>query len=68
MELAAGLSRALGAKPPVVTAEHRASDVRHVFASSDKAARELGFRAKVSFEDSVRELATAPQRESVRSA
>jgi len=66
LELAATLSRALGARPPVVTAEHRASDVRHVFASSEKAARELGFRAAVSFEDGVRELAAAPQRESVR--
>lgn len=64
LELAAGLSRALGAKPPVVTAEHRASDVRHVFASSEKAARELGYLASTAFDDGVRELASAPQRQS----
>jgi dTDP-L-rhamnose 4-epimerase len=36
--------------------------VRHITASADRARRELGFRAAVSFEDGVREFATAPLR------
>jgi len=36
--------------------------VRHVVASPDRAAAALGFTAHVSFEEGVREFATAPLR------
>ena len=61
-ELAAGLSAASAGPPPETTGEYRLGDVRHVFASTERAAAELGFDASVSFEDGVRELATAPLR------
>jgi len=60
LELAEALSRVLGASAPVVTGEYRVSDVRHIFASSDRAAAELGYRAGVEFEEGIRELASAP--------
>ena len=42
---------------PVVTGEWRAGDVRHVFASPERAASELGFRAVEDFEAGMREFA-----------
>ena len=66
LELARALALFLRAPEPLVTGEHRASDVRHVFASSEKAARELGFRARTSFADGVRAYAREPLREAVR--
>ncbi len=47
---------------PVVTGQYRLGDVRHVVASPERAARELGFRAQVGFADGMREFATAPLR------
>lgn len=47
---------------PVVTGEFRAGDVRHVFASPQRAADVLGFRAAVPFADGVAEFATAELR------
>jgi len=64
-DMAAELSRAAGGPPPVVTGEYRLGDVRHVVASPDRATDELGFRAATSFEDGIREFATAPLREPV---
>ena len=65
-DLAATLAdHAPGTRAPVVTGEFRLGDVRHVFASPDRAARVLGFRAEVSFADGVREFATAPLRATV---
>ena len=58
-EFATTLSRELGGPEPVVTGEFRLGDVRHVTASADRARRELGFRARVDFEDGVREFARA---------
>jgi dTDP-L-rhamnose 4-epimerase len=49
-EMATALSRALAGPPPVVTGEFRLGDVRHVVASPDRAARELGFRAATDIE------------------
>jgi dTDP-L-rhamnose 4-epimerase len=46
----------------VVTGQYRLGDVRHVVASADRARDELGFSARISFEDGVREFATAPLR------
>jgi dTDP-L-rhamnose 4-epimerase len=42
-----------------VTGDFRLGDVRHVFASPRRAERELGFRARVPFEDGMRSFATA---------
>lgn len=51
------LARALSpARPPVVTGAWRAGDVRHVFASPERAAEELGFRATTSFTSGLRTL------------
>ncbi|HWK26274.1 MAG TPA: NAD-dependent epimerase/dehydratase family protein [Solirubrobacter sp.] len=46
------LARAIGGEP-VVTGEWRAGDVRHVFASPERAAAALGFRAAEDFHQSV---------------
>ncbi len=62
LELATALATALGGQAPIVTGRYRAADVRHVFASSDKAARELGFTARIEFADGMRELAAMPLR------
>ena len=58
-ELAAALHVAAGQKmpPPVVTGEFRLGDVRHVFASAERAEEVLGFRAREPFEASVAEFA-----------
>lgn len=54
-----------GAPEPVVTGAFRLGDVRHVFASPERAARLLGFRAEIAFADGVREFAKAPLRAAV---
>ena len=62
-EMAGALGRAIPGSPePVVTGEWRAGDVRHVFASPERAARELGFTAQEDFEAGMREFATAELR------
>jgi dTDP-L-rhamnose 4-epimerase len=57
--LAATSARAVS---PTVVGGYRLGDVRHVFASPTKAAECLDFRATVSFEDGVREFASASLR------
>ena len=61
-DLAATLAAAMDGPQPVVTGQYRLGDVRHVTASPERAAAELGFRAQVSFADGVTEFATAPLR------
>jgi dTDP-L-rhamnose 4-epimerase len=61
-ELAATLAIATGGPAPVVTGRYRLGDVRHVVGDPAKAARMLGFRARIGFTDGIRELATAPLR------
>ena len=63
-DMAHALADAFGpdAPRPVITGGYRLGDVRHVFASPDKAARELGFRAEVAFDQGMREFAHAPLR------
>ncbi len=62
-DMAAALAAAFpGVGPPEVTGAYRLGDVRHVVASPDRAARDLGFRARVPFADGVRAFATAPLR------
>jgi dTDP-L-rhamnose 4-epimerase len=62
-EMATALAAVAGGPAPAVTGDWRLGDVRHVFASTQKAARALGFRAAVSFAAGMEELAAAPLRE-----
>jgi dTDP-L-rhamnose 4-epimerase len=64
-ELAAELSAAASGPAPVVTGEYRLGDVRHITASSGRIAAELGWRARVNFDEGVREFASAPLRAAV---
>ncbi|MBF4636119.1 SDR family NAD(P)-dependent oxidoreductase [Agreia pratensis] len=61
-DMAAAIARASNGSDPVVTGEFRLGDVRHITASSDKMARELGWRATVDFDAGMAEFATAPLR------
>lgn len=61
-ELAALLAATMAGPAPVITGGYRLGDVRHVTASSERAARELGWRARVSLTDGVRAFADAPMR------
>lgn len=62
-DMAAALCAAFGADSPSIVGGYRLGDVRHVFASTDLAARELGFRATIGFEQGMREFATASLRQ-----
>jgi dTDP-L-rhamnose 4-epimerase len=63
LDLARALGRAIPDAPePVVTGEWRAGDVRHIVASPERAAAQLGFRAREDFGAGMREFAGAPQR------
>ena len=48
-----------GAPRPQITARFRLGDVRHVFASAERAAAVLGFRAAVDFDMGMSELSAA---------
>jgi dTDP-L-rhamnose 4-epimerase len=61
-DLATLLAATMGGPPPVITGGFRLGDVRHVTASSERAARELGWRVEVSLMDGVRAFADAPMR------
>jgi dTDP-L-rhamnose 4-epimerase len=61
-DMARALADAFGGPDPQVTGEYRIGDVRHVVASPVRAARELGFSARVEFEDGMRAFATDPLR------
>ena len=65
-DLAAQLSLHSGGPTPVITGEYRLGDVRHITASSERLKTELGWRSRVSFEEGMREFATAPLRAAVR--
>ena len=60
--MARALTRAFDGPEPTVTGEWRAGDVRHVFASANNAADQLGFRAAEDFDAGMREFAAAPLR------
>jgi dTDP-L-rhamnose 4-epimerase len=64
-ELAHELSRALGGPRPRATGAFRLGDVRHVFASTERARERLGFEALVDFESGIAEFAAAPLRDAV---
>lgn len=57
LDMASALAAVMKGPQPLVTGHFRAGDVRHVVASPDRARRELGFIARVTFEDGMRELA-----------
>ncbi|TFV89538.1 NAD-dependent epimerase/dehydratase family protein [Blastococcus sp. CT_GayMR16] len=61
-DMARALADAFGGPDPQVTGEYRIGDVRHVVASPLLAEKELGFRARVEFEDGMRAFATDPLR------
>ena len=62
-DMAAALARAVDPSlEPVVTGQWRAGDVRHVFASPERASTELGFVAGEDFEAGMREFAAAQLR------
>jgi dTDP-L-rhamnose 4-epimerase len=62
LEMARALTRAFDGPGPLVTGEWRAGDVRHVFASAQRAADRLGFTAAEDFDAGMREFAAAPLR------
>ncbi len=63
-DMAAALASAgdADALHPIVTGEFRLGDVRHVFASIERAQAALGYRAEVDFADGMRAFASAPLR------
>lgn len=61
-EMAATIATAAGGPAPVVTGEYRAGDVRHIVASPERAARELGFSARITPGEGFAEFASAPLR------
>jgi dTDP-L-rhamnose 4-epimerase len=65
-EMAEALARHAGGPAPIVTGEYRAGDVRHITASSERLRSELGWEPGVSFDEGMREFATAPLRAAVR--
>ncbi|MDF2442593.1 MAG: dTDP-L-rhamnose 4-epimerase [Subtercola sp.] len=67
-DLAEALSRWSGGLAPVVTGEFRLGDVRHITASSERLRTELGWQPAVSFDEGVREFASAPLRAAVQSS
>ena len=60
------LAEASSGPQPEVTGDYRLGDVRHVVASPELAADELGFSAAITPEQGIVEFATAPLRASVR--
>ena len=63
-EMAEALADAAGqdAPRPLVTGEFRLGDVRHVFASAQRAQRELGFTATEDFHQGMAEFSRSPLR------
>ena len=63
-EMAAELAVTFGGGPvePIVTGEYRLGDVRHIVASPEAAAEDLGFRARISFAEGIAEFARASLR------
>jgi dTDP-L-rhamnose 4-epimerase len=61
-EMARALAAVMGGPVPVVTGRFRSGDVRHITASSARAAAELGYHATISFTDGMREFANAQLR------
>jgi dTDP-L-rhamnose 4-epimerase len=65
-ELAAELAAVSGGPEPEVTGEFRLGDVRHVYASAERAREQLGFEAEIPFDAGVAAFASAPLRSAAR--
>ena len=65
-DVAAALTRHAVGPAPIVTGEYRLGDVRHITASSERLRAELEWMPSVTFEDGMREFATAPLRAAVQ--
>jgi dTDP-L-rhamnose 4-epimerase len=61
-DMAAALADAADGPAPEVTGAYRRGDVRHVFASAERARDVLGLRAEITLEEGMAEFATAPLR------
>ena len=61
-EFASALAEAVHGPSPVVTGEFRLGDVRHITASSERIAAQLGWHARVPWAEAVRAFAKAPMR------
>jgi dTDP-L-rhamnose 4-epimerase len=61
-DMAGALAAAFGGPAPVVTAEYRLGDVRHITADPALARKELGFAAAIPFATGISEFATATLR------
>ena len=61
-QMAAALTEVIGGVAPVVSGRYRLGDVRHVFASPQRAAEQLGFEAMVGFREGMKRFATASLR------
>ncbi|MBL1103885.1 NAD-dependent epimerase/dehydratase family protein [Streptomyces sp. 5-8] len=57
-EMARALADAHGGPAPVVTAEYRLGDVRHITADSSRLRAELGWKPEVGFAEGMREFAS----------
>lgn len=64
-DLASALCQHFGGAAPIVTGEYRLGDVRHITASSARLMSELGWLPAISFDEGMREFATAPLRAAV---
>ncbi|GAA2050160.1 NAD-dependent epimerase/dehydratase family protein [Leifsonia soli] len=64
-EFASAIADALGGPAPVVTGDFRLGDVRHITASSERIAVEIGWRAQRPWRDAVRAFTAAPMRRRV---
>jgi dTDP-L-rhamnose 4-epimerase len=62
LDLATALTVAVDGGAPRVVGGYRLGDVRHVFASPERARRDLAFTAETPFAAGMREFATAPLR------
>ena len=60
LDVARALAAALGGPTPEVVGGYRLGDVRHIVASPERAACELGFRARVSLEDGAGSIVSVP--------
>jgi dTDP-L-rhamnose 4-epimerase len=65
-EMAEQLSLHAGGPAPIVTGEYRRGDVRHITASSERLQSELSWEPSMTFEEGMREFATAPLRAAVQ--
>ncbi|WP_345150348.1 NAD-dependent epimerase/dehydratase family protein, partial [Nonomuraea rubra] len=59
-DMAVALATHCGGPEPVITGGYRLGDVRHIVAAPHKAGAELGFHARIGFDEGMKEFATAP--------